>query len=116
NAAEARKQELLLENDRLEVRSPSGGIVLAGMSSKSEPGVIGIDEFKLSPGKGEPALNQNRWCRIAYSGRLQLTVPLNADDHETIQVGTPLRFHLPGHGSLVRQLNRGSLAIVHPTE
>ena len=75
-----------------------------------------MDEFKLSPGKGERVSNQHRWCRIARSGQLQLSVPLNADDHETIRVGTPIRFYLPGYVELPNELLRVQPSGVHRSD
>lgn len=116
-AAESRKEELLRENEELEIRSPSDGIVLRGeppqIDARTDRGAAEMDKFKLSPGKGEPVSNQHRWCRIARSGQLQLTVPLNANDHETIQVGTPIRFYLPGYVELPNHLDERQSSAVH---
>ena len=118
-AAESRREELLRENEALEIRSPRDGVVLSGMSKmgeKADSQAAQVDEFKLSPAKGEAVSNQHRWCRIAYSGRMQVTVPLNADDHETIEVGTPIRFYLPGYQDWPRQFDPKFSSSVHASQ
>lgn len=120
-AAGRTQAELLDRKSQLRVLSPTDGIVLGSDrqdTNLSEPRVTAgeaIDRMndagRLSPGVGEVADDRQSWCRIATSPAMQVSLPLDATDHDDIQVGCPVRLAIPGRSATVL---RTTVAAVSP--
>lgn len=104
----ASSNELIDRQRRLRVSSPADGIVLQNsvqqIGSPAETAVGNPSSAipaQLSPGDGELPNDQKPWCRIATSSDLQVSLPLEATDHDEIQIGCPIRLTIPGRSPTV---------------
>lgn len=103
--------ELLEREKKLKVLSPADGVILPGdrhlgaadaaESASSEASDPIHYPYRLSPGSGEIANDRHAWCRIATSPALQVALPLEATDHDTIQMGADVRLVVPGRSGKV---------------
>ena len=106
------RQELLDRKNRLRVVSPVDGWVLPGNQSSTRIAETeGLDEtlaeaadpLELKPTVGQLAMDREVWCRVATSKRLQVSIPLDADDHDEVQIGCRVRVLILGDDSVVQQ-------------
>ncbi|TWT93142.1 efflux RND transporter periplasmic adaptor subunit [Neorhodopirellula pilleata] len=110
-AAKRTQAELADRKKKLHIIAPADGIILGGDQRAKDANqantILGnpAGEInypgRLSPGVGEAADDRQPWCRIATSPALQVALPLDAADHEGIQVGCPVRLSVPGRSAMV---------------
>ncbi|SMP76357.1 putative peptide zinc metalloprotease protein [Neorhodopirellula lusitana] len=134
------RDELLERQQRLRVVAPVDGWVLPGVgrsgrnqgraesasdgSAEAET-TLAADPLELSPGPGQLAIDRMAWCRIATSENLQVTIPLDSDDHDEILVGSEVRIVIPGRSfrstagfettQVMNELGAGGEAVQHST-